>query len=231
MNIPSGQSPHHLQCIQSKLYKDSQLLAGPRAGHYTDVGPISNVHTCTRLCCEDASCDVAYMFGKNCFMVKCYDEKGCRVVSSKPHGDMSGQASKNGQIHKTVQYIVKRKFGVAVRQGKPLLHYFFIGRLGNHSYLFNLSSLPQLVFSFFLSHLSTSAMHLIHLTIHLHPSHPIAPKTHPSHFFTNIIPSILTNRFSQQSRFILSILPSPLPPSLRTSYLSFIFHPLLYSFK
>lgn len=55
-------------------------------------------------------------------MVNCYDEKGCRVVSSKPReGTMGDKASKNSQIHKTVQYIVKRRFGVAVREGNPLL--------------------------------------------------------------------------------------------------------------
>lgn len=130
VNVPSGHSPHHLQCIQSKLYKDSQLLAGPRAGHYSDVGPVSNVHTCTRLCCEDSSCDVAYMFGKNCFMVSCYNEKGCRVVSSKPREGMLGD--KASKIHKTVQYIVKRKFGVAVREGKEIFLLLFLCVLSLH---------------------------------------------------------------------------------------------------
>ena len=114
MKIPSGQSPHHLQCIQSKLYTKSVLLDGPDAGRFTDVGRVSNPHICTRLCCEDPSCDLAYMFGRSCFLVRCNSERSCRTIPDEE------ARRTNGTFERSIQYIVKRKFGVRLRDGKRL---------------------------------------------------------------------------------------------------------------
>ncbi|XP_032225604.2 uncharacterized protein LOC116608506 [Nematostella vectensis] len=118
VSVPSGKSPHHLHCVQSKLFEGSTLLAGPKAGHFKDLGAVGKSHICTRMCCEDATCDLAYMFGKNCFLVSCYDEKGCRVVDDTKLRD----SVKSDKKHKrTVQFIVKRRFGVAIKDdGTPV---------------------------------------------------------------------------------------------------------------
>lgn len=112
VKIPSGQSPHHLQCIQSKLYTKSLLLDGPNAGRFTDVGRVANPHICTRLCCEDPSCDLAYMFGRSCFLVRCNSERSCRTIPDEE------ARRTNNTFKRSIQYIVKRKFGVKLRDGE-----------------------------------------------------------------------------------------------------------------
>ena len=112
MKIPSGQSPHHLQCIQSRRYTKSQLLDGQDAGLFTDVGRVANPQICTRLCCEEPSCDLAYMFGRTCFLVKCYSERSCRTI---PDEDARHNVT---NFDRSTQYIIKRKFGVRLRDGK-----------------------------------------------------------------------------------------------------------------
>lgn len=116
VKIPSGQSPHHLQCIQSKLYTKSLLLDGPNAGRFSDVGRVANPHICTRLCCEDPSCDLAYMFGRSCFLVRCNSERSCRTIPDEE------AMRTNNTLKRSIQYIVKRKFGVKLRDdGTPVM--------------------------------------------------------------------------------------------------------------
>lgn len=116
VKIPSGQSPHHLQCIQSRRYTKSRLLDGQDAGLFTDVGRVANPQICTRLCCEDPSCDLAYMFGRTCFLVKCYSERSCRTIPDE-------DARRNDtNFDRSTQYIIKRKFGVRLRDdGTPVI--------------------------------------------------------------------------------------------------------------
>lgn len=116
VKIPSGQSPHHLQCIQSRRYTKSRLLDGQDAGLFTDVGRLANPQICTRLCCEDPSCDLAYMFGRTCFLVKCYSERSCRTIPDE-------DARRNDtNFDRSTQYIIKRKFGVRLRDdGTPVI--------------------------------------------------------------------------------------------------------------
>jgi len=109
MKVPSGLQQHHLKCTQSKIYDGSRLIGGNDAGKYTHVGKVGKMHICSKLCCEDHDCDLAYMFGKDCFLVNCFDEKGCRVVP-----DEDFQKSKSSIFDKQVQYVIKRKFGVKV---------------------------------------------------------------------------------------------------------------------
>ena len=118
VKVPSSLFSHHVECIQSKLYTRSSLAKGGDAGDYKDVGKVGKAHICTRLCCENPDCDVAYMFGRNCFLVKCYSEESCRVV---PDEDLQFGAPgdrRDIQFDKQVQYIIKRKFGVRLRPGQ-----------------------------------------------------------------------------------------------------------------
>lgn len=112
LRVSSGLQPHHLQCTQSKVYAKSKLLGGNEAGRYSHVGKVGKMHICTRMCCEDQNCDLAYMFGKDCFLVKCFNEKGCRVV---PDEDNDETKSSPG-FDKEVQYVIRRKFGVKVNK-------------------------------------------------------------------------------------------------------------------
>lgn len=73
---------------------------------------MANPQICTRLCCEDPSCDLAYMFGRTCFLVKCYSERSCRTI---PDEDARRNVT---NFDRSTQYIIKRKFGVRLRDGK-----------------------------------------------------------------------------------------------------------------
>lgn len=39
---------------------------------------------CIEKCCDDASCDLAFMFGDHCYSVQCQNEKLCQAVLAKP---------------------------------------------------------------------------------------------------------------------------------------------------
>lgn len=107
--VPSGLQQHHMQCTQSKVYERSKLLGGNEAGRYTHIGKVGKMHICSRLCCEQHECDLAYMFGKDCFLVKCFSEHGCRVIP-----DENLKKSNSDSFDKQVQFIVKRKYDVHV---------------------------------------------------------------------------------------------------------------------
>ena len=111
LRVPSGLQPHHLQCTQSKVYTGSKLLGGNDAGKYNHAGKVGKMHICSRMCCEDQTCDLAYMFGKDCFLVSCFNEKGCRVLPDEDY-----DASRSSSFDKQVQYVIKRKYGVKVNK-------------------------------------------------------------------------------------------------------------------
>ena len=58
----------------------------------------------------------SYMFGKDCFMVKCFSEKGCRVI---PDEDL--RKSTDAELRKEVQYVIKRQYGVRVGEGMTVM--------------------------------------------------------------------------------------------------------------
>ena len=39
---------------------------------------------CIGRCCDDMSCDLAFMFGAHCYSVQCQNEKLCQAVLAKP---------------------------------------------------------------------------------------------------------------------------------------------------
>lgn len=112
MTVPSGQSPHHIQCTQSKVYNDVEISGGSNAGDFTDVGKVGRMHICTRLCCESPMCDLAYMIGQSCFLVRCADEKKCRVINAGV-----GESKRNKTKDISIQYIVKRKYNIKFGKG------------------------------------------------------------------------------------------------------------------
>ena len=61
------------------------------------------------------------MFGKDCFMVKCLSEEGCRVV---PDEDL--RKSADTALDKQVQYVIKRQYGVKVGEGMSWVKLIFL---------------------------------------------------------------------------------------------------------
>ena len=117
VTFPSGQSPHHIQCTQSKVYNNVKISGGSKAGDFTDVGKVGRMHICTRLCCEEPVCDLAYMVRQSCFLVKCADEKKCRVIGA----GIKDKEHINKTTDTSIQYIVKRKYNVQFgKDGVPM---------------------------------------------------------------------------------------------------------------
>lgn len=73
-----------LRCQAGRNYVDIRLKGDLDAGQFTKRGLVTNMAECTRFCCDDRSCDLAYLLGKICYTVKCNDADLCRVVASSP---------------------------------------------------------------------------------------------------------------------------------------------------
>jgi len=54
------------------------------SGNFTERIGILSMRECIGKCCDDASCDLAFMFGDHCYSVQCQSEKLCQAVLAKP---------------------------------------------------------------------------------------------------------------------------------------------------
>ena len=60
------------------------LKGGLQAGDFTDVGKVKDLPQCYDICCQQPTCDLAFMLGQNCFSVQCKDKKQCGTVPAQP---------------------------------------------------------------------------------------------------------------------------------------------------
>ncbi|RMX60284.1 hypothetical protein pdam_00021442 [Pocillopora damicornis] len=83
-NLPATNSK--LMCKNSDIKYNSTLKGGIKAGNFTDLGKISEISTCIRMCCGRKDCDVALMLEANCYAVNCYNEDLCQPVLARKSG-------------------------------------------------------------------------------------------------------------------------------------------------
>ena len=76
-----AQSDNHGYCEKKEALTDHRLIAGMKAGVFTDHGDVSDLQSCVMYCCRDRSCDMAYLVDKTCFSVKCLNEKSCQTFA------------------------------------------------------------------------------------------------------------------------------------------------------
>ena len=69
-------------CISSVTEHNVTLRGGLHAGRFTDAGVVNASSVCTKLCCEESSCDVAFHAFNRCFLVHCFDEYLCSFTPS-----------------------------------------------------------------------------------------------------------------------------------------------------
>ena len=70
-------------CFYGKTQYNVTLRGGLDAGIYVDNGNVNNSSECAKLCCEEESCDLAFMIVDRCFSVRCYDYSSCDTVKPK----------------------------------------------------------------------------------------------------------------------------------------------------
>lgn len=74
--------PHSKEwvCNAGNIFYNVTLQGGIRAGQFKKIGPSEDMNTCTRFCCEDRQCDVAFMAKQNCYLVSCLTNSLCESV-------------------------------------------------------------------------------------------------------------------------------------------------------
>ena len=70
-------------CFYGKTQYNVTLRGGLDAGIYVDNGNVNNSSECAKLCCEEESCDLAFMIVDRCFSVRCYNYSSCDTVKPK----------------------------------------------------------------------------------------------------------------------------------------------------
>ena len=72
-----------LICKNSRVYLNSTLKGGFKAGNYTNYGRVVDMSQCIKLCCGNPQCNAALMLERNCFFVECRNDDGCQPVKAK----------------------------------------------------------------------------------------------------------------------------------------------------
>ncbi len=67
-------------CNSENVIYNSTLQGGIHSGKFRKLGVIKNMDTCTRHCCDDRKCDVAFMAKQNCYLVTCENKFLCSPV-------------------------------------------------------------------------------------------------------------------------------------------------------
>ncbi|PFX33592.1 Tolloid-like protein 1 [Stylophora pistillata] len=72
------------KCRDSTITYNVTLRGGIDAGNFTERPGVLSMRECIGKCCDDTSCDLAFMFGDHCYSVECQSEKLCQAVLAKP---------------------------------------------------------------------------------------------------------------------------------------------------
>ncbi|XP_028397045.1 protein cueball-like [Dendronephthya gigantea] len=71
-------------CTHIDLRQNVTLRGGIKSGNFTKLGEVADMQTCIDACCQDLKCDVAFMAETTCYSLKCFTERVCETVPSKP---------------------------------------------------------------------------------------------------------------------------------------------------
>eukprot|EP00794_Sanderia_malayensis_P012050 gene12050-13293_t len=98
-----------LMCKNSQIFYNSTLRGGYKAGNFTDLGRVTNMTACVRLCCGDKNCDAAFMLEKNCYAVACVMEDLCTPVHAKKSGALIALNPKLSYITSRSEEVMSKK--------------------------------------------------------------------------------------------------------------------------
>lgn len=69
--------PHKNTYMAGEILFNVTLKYGIKAGKFNDKGKLGNMSECVRACGRMESCSLAFMLGKQCFAVSCYNDALC----------------------------------------------------------------------------------------------------------------------------------------------------------
>ena len=72
------------KCPEMKSLTKVTLKGGLKAGDFTDTGKVGSIKECYETCCQQSTCNLAFMLGQNCFSVKCYNKDLCSTIPAQP---------------------------------------------------------------------------------------------------------------------------------------------------
>lgn len=73
-------SSNEVSCKESTIEQNVTLKGGLEAGYFRKLAQHVAMRLCVELCCEEKGCDVAFMWGKNCYGVQCFTHELCDVI-------------------------------------------------------------------------------------------------------------------------------------------------------
>ena len=69
-------------CQKDKTFYNVRLKGGQSSGLFAEKGLVPDISQCAGVCCEDPSCDLAFIEGPMCYNVKCYNQTTCQLIEA-----------------------------------------------------------------------------------------------------------------------------------------------------
>ncbi len=67
-------------CPYSKVEYNTTIKGGMAAADYKYGGKVTNINDCVEMCCESDSCNIAFMFSNECFLLVCKYGNQCESI-------------------------------------------------------------------------------------------------------------------------------------------------------
>ena len=77
-------------CTHLEQRDNVTLRGGIKAGRFTKHGIVKDMNTCIDRCCQDETCNVAFMPGLTCYTVNCYTDYSCQSIPAVPSNLAAG---------------------------------------------------------------------------------------------------------------------------------------------
>jgi len=77
-------------CTHIDIKENVTLRGGIKAGNFTKHGIVQSLQTCIDACCQDKTCDVAFMPGHTCYTVSCFNKHLCDSIPAVPSHAANG---------------------------------------------------------------------------------------------------------------------------------------------
>ncbi|XP_028405506.1 uncharacterized protein LOC114528113 isoform X2 [Dendronephthya gigantea] len=69
----------HGSCQIGETHFNTTLKMGMHSGKFKNLGQVDNMEDCIEMCCKEKDIDAAFMLGKLCYSVKCYNSDLCQT--------------------------------------------------------------------------------------------------------------------------------------------------------
>jgi hypothetical protein len=71
-------------CSAEKIFHNVTLIGGMKAANITSLGKASNMQECIGMSCDYGQGDLVLMLEKDCYTVKCVNERVCQTAPAQP---------------------------------------------------------------------------------------------------------------------------------------------------